>query len=48
MDYKEKLKSDFSDFDNLLNNPNHVVRRYYSAYLYGDYGEEIYTKWFDR
>tara|TARA_R100000329_G_scaffold45428_1_gene42639 strand:- start:177 stop:587 length:411 start_codon:yes stop_codon:yes gene_type:complete len=48
MDYKEKLKSDFSDFDNLLNNPNHVVRRYYTAYLDGAYGEEIYTKWFDR
>ena len=48
MDYKEKLKSDFSDFDNLLSNSNHVVRRYYSAYLDGAYGEEIGTKWFDR
>ena len=38
MDYKEKLKSDFSDFDNLLNNPNHIVRRYYTAYLDGAYG----------
>jgi hypothetical protein len=48
MNYKQKLTSDFNDFDNLLNNPNHVVRRYYSAYLNGDYGEEIYIKWFER
>ncbi len=48
MDYKQKLTSDFNDFDELLNNPNHVIRRYYSAFLNGDYGIEIYHKWLSR
>jgi len=45
MDYKQKLKNDFNDFDELLNNPNHVVRRYFTAFINGDYGETIYNKW---
>ena len=46
--YKQKLTSDFNDFDELLNNPNHVVRRYFSAYINGDYGEAIYDRWAKR
>mgnify|MGYP003655968534 FL=1 len=46
--YKQKLTSDFNDFDKLLNNTNHVVRRYFHMYINGDYGEDIFTKWLAR
>jgi len=48
MEYKQKLASDFNDFDELLKNSNHVVRRYFSMYINGDYGEDIFYKWLER
>jgi uncharacterized protein (DUF2267 family) len=41
----QPIANDFDDIDNIINNPNHVVRRYYSAFLDGNYGEEIYKKY---
>jgi len=38
------IKNDFNDIDNIINNPNHVVRRYYGAFLDGNYGEELFNK----
>lgn len=40
----EQLKNDFSDFDNIISDCNHVVRRFYRCYVNGDYGEDVYTK----
>jgi len=48
MDYKQRLFNDFNNFDSLLNDINHPVIRYYNMYLNGDYGEEIFNKWFNR
>ena len=42
MTIKETIKNDFSDIEELINNPNHIVRRYYTSYLDGNYGQEIY------
>ena len=42
---KDKLRSDFSDIENVISNSNHVVRQYYSMFLNGDYGEEIATEY---
>ena len=42
------IKNEFNDIDNIINNPNHVVRRYYGAFLDGNYGEEIYNKYRTR
>ena len=44
----DTIKNDFSDFEEILSNPNHVVRRYYSAFMNGDYGEEYFDKYRDR
>tara|TARA_Y100001937_G_scaffold79355_1_gene107560 strand:- start:25 stop:378 length:354 start_codon:yes stop_codon:yes gene_type:complete len=38
------MKNDFNDIDNIIKNPNHVVRRYYGAFLDGNYGEELFNK----
>ena len=38
-----KLKTDFNDFDELLKNPNHVVRQYFTMFLNGDYGQEYFS-----
>ena len=38
------IKNDFNDIDNIIENPNHVVRRYYGAFLDGNYGEELFNK----
>ncbi len=37
-----QIKNDFNDFDNIINDGNHVVRRYYRAYVDGDYGYDVY------
>ena len=42
MTIKETIKNDFSDIEELITNPNHIVRRYYTSYLDGNYGQEIY------
>ena len=42
---KNKLNSDFSDFNNILTDHNHVVRQYYTMFLNGDYGQDIYERY---
>ena len=42
------IKNDFSDFAEIIKNPNHVVRRYYSAFMNGDYGKEYFDKYSER
>jgi len=48
MENIHKLKTDFNDFDELLKNPNHVVRRYFTMFLNGDYGQEYFNKYSTR
>ena len=48
MEIYQPIANDFNDIDNIINNPNHVVRRYYSAFLDGNYGEDIYNKYRTR
>ena len=45
---KDKLRSDFSDIENVISDTNHVVRKYYYMFLSGDYGEEIYNKYLNQ
>lgn len=40
----EQMQNDFNDVANILNDSNHVVRRYFQMFLNGDYGEEIFDK----
>jgi len=44
----QQMQNDFSDADNILTNDNHVVRRYFIMFLNGDYGEEIFKKYFKQ
>ena len=44
---KEKINYDFKDIDNLINDNDHIVRRYYQMFLNGDYGQEIFNKYFN-
>jgi len=44
MDYKQQLKTDFYNFDEILEDSNHIVRRLYSCYINGDYGYDIYER----
>ena len=36
----KRLENDFSDFENIINDCNHVVRRFYRCFINGDYGRE--------
>tara|TARA_R100000005_G_C4998055_1_gene204765 strand:- start:1243 stop:1614 length:372 start_codon:yes stop_codon:yes gene_type:complete len=44
----QQMQNDFSDIDNILTNDNHVVRRYFRMFLNGDYGQEIFEKYFKQ
>tara|TARA_R100001230_G_C5558827_1_gene84081 strand:+ start:72 stop:428 length:357 start_codon:yes stop_codon:yes gene_type:complete len=44
---KEKINYDFKDIDNLINNNDHIVRTYYHMFLNGDYGQDIFNKYFN-
>ena len=44
---KDKINYDFKDIDNLINNNDHIVRKYYIEFLNGNYGDEIYNKYFN-
>ena len=44
---KEKINYDFKDIDNLINDNDHIVRKYYNEFLNGNYGEDIYNKYFN-
>ena len=42
-----QIKNDFNDFDNIIDDDNHVVRRYYRAYVDGDYAAAFTASDFD-
>tara|TARA_Y100000361_G_C10994620_1_gene256014 strand:+ start:90 stop:449 length:360 start_codon:yes stop_codon:yes gene_type:complete len=44
---KEKINYDFKDIDNLINDNDHIVRKYYIEFLNGNYGKDIYNKYFN-
>tara|TARA_Y100000401_G_C8271021_1_gene198350 strand:- start:251 stop:706 length:456 start_codon:yes stop_codon:yes gene_type:complete len=44
---KEKINYDFKDVDNLINDEDHIVRKYYQMFLNGDYGQDIFNKYFN-
>ena len=44
----QQMKNDFSDIDNILTNDNHLVRQYFTMFLNGDYGVEIFEKYFKQ
>jgi len=46
--YKDKLKNDFNDFEEIISNDNHIIRVLFRMYLNGDYGRDISEKWFSR
>ena len=44
----EQMKNDFNDIENILTNENHVVRKYFRMFLNGDYGQEIFEKYYKQ
>ena len=44
----DTIKNDFSDFEEILSNPDHVVRRHYRCFMDGSYGMEYYNKYSQR
>ena len=40
---KEKINYDFKDINNVINDNDHIVRKYYIEFLNGNYGDEIYN-----
>ena len=44
---KEKINYDFKDINNVINDNDHIVRKYYIEFLNGNYGDEIYNKYFN-
>ena len=44
---KEKINYDFKDINNVINDNDHIVRKYYIEFLNGNYGKDIYNKYFN-
>ena len=44
----QQMQNDFSDIDNVLTNDNNLVRQYFKMFLNGNYGEEIFEKYFKQ
>ena len=41
----QQIQNDLKDIEEIINNPDHIVRIYYRAYLDGNYGQELYEKY---
>ena len=41
----QQIQNDFNDIEEMINNPNHIVRRLYTCFLDGSYGFDIYEKY---
>ena len=41
----QQIQNDFNDIEEMISNPNHIVRRLYTCFLDGSYGFDIYGKY---